>query len=166
MTPLIINMRTSILKRLRIARHNKVVHLITQTLQANKNTRFFTLTNASNLINQIVPEWLLKCTCPQRICQCHAKLRPDILCIIGAPNWTQTPISPSPKHTCQFIDSTYCYDRFPKQALMHKHTKLQPTNQYHTKQWLENQPPHYHHCRSKRSYTRTLHKPTNLTKNL
>ena len=40
------------LKGLRIARHNKALHLITQTLQANKNTRFFTLTNACNLINQ------------------------------------------------------------------------------------------------------------------
>ena len=34
------------LKGLRIARHNKAIHLITQTLQANKNTRYSTLTNA------------------------------------------------------------------------------------------------------------------------
>ena len=88
------------LKGLRIARHNKATHLITQTLQANKNTRFCTLTNAGNLNNQpqdsTVPEWLLKCTCPQQPCQCSAKLRPDISCILGAPNQTHTPISPSP----------------------------------------------------------------------
>ena len=39
------------LKGLRIARHNKVVHLNTQTLQANKHIRFYTLTNAWNLNN-------------------------------------------------------------------------------------------------------------------
>ena len=42
----------SYLKGIRIAQHNKAVYLITQTLQANKNTRFFTLTNASNLDNK------------------------------------------------------------------------------------------------------------------
>ena len=35
-------------KGLQIARHNKAIHLITQILQANKNTRFFTLTNVGN----------------------------------------------------------------------------------------------------------------------
>ena len=66
------------LKGLRIARHNKAVHLITQTLQANKNIRFLTMTNAGKFNNnapeQTVPEWLLKCTCPQAPCKCHAKL--------------------------------------------------------------------------------------------
>ena len=41
------------LKGLRIARHNKATHLITQTLQANKNTRFYTLANVGNLNNQL-----------------------------------------------------------------------------------------------------------------
>ena len=40
------------LKGLRISRHDKAVHLITQTLQANKNTRFFTLTNAGKINNK------------------------------------------------------------------------------------------------------------------
>ena len=40
------------LKELRIARHNKAVHLITQTLQANKHTRFYTLTNAGTFNNR------------------------------------------------------------------------------------------------------------------
>ena len=57
------------LKGLRIARHNKAVHLITQTLQANNNTRFFTLVNAGNHNNQppdnTIPEWILACTCAQ-----------------------------------------------------------------------------------------------------
>ena len=47
------------MKGLRIARHNNAVHLINQTLQANKHTRYYTLTNAGNFNNidqqQIVP---------------------------------------------------------------------------------------------------------------
>ena len=56
------------LKGLQITRHNKAIHLITQTLQANKHTRFFTLTNAGNLNNQCLDqtilEWFLACACP------------------------------------------------------------------------------------------------------
>ena len=67
------------LKGLRIARHNHAIHLITQTLQASKHTRFYTLTNAGNLNNMnqqhTVRDWLLKCTCPQTKCQCQAMLR-------------------------------------------------------------------------------------------
>ena len=46
--------KNSYLKGLRIARHDKAVLLITQTLQANKNTHFFTLTNAGK-INTVTP---------------------------------------------------------------------------------------------------------------
>jgi hypothetical protein len=117
------------LKGLRIARHNKAVHLITQTLQANKHTRYYTLTNAGNHNNinqeQIVPKWLIECTCPQTRCQCQAKLRPYILCIKGVPNNTSTPLLPSHTHThtIQFIEFTYYHNRFPKQALTQKHAK-------------------------------------------
>ena len=131
------------LKGLRITRHNKAVHLITLTLQANKNTRFFTLINAGNLNNQpqdhTIPEWLLACTCSQMKCQCQAKLRPDIMCIIGAQNQTSTPILPSPKHTIQFIEFTYCHDRFPDEGLTHNHTKYDPLiNTIHNNGWKVN----------------------------
>ena len=53
------------LKGLRIARHNKAVQPITQTLQANKHTRFYTLTYVGNLNDmnqeQTSPVWLIKC---------------------------------------------------------------------------------------------------------
>ena len=91
---------------------------------------FYNLKNVGNLNNHppdpTIPKWLLKCTCPQQPCQCQAKLRPNILCIIGAPNQVQTPISPSPNYTIQFIEFTYCHDRFPEQAITHKHTKYDP----------------------------------------
>ena len=105
------------LKGVRIARHNKALHLITQTLQANKHTRYYTLTNACNTNNisqeQIVPEWLIECICSQIKCQCHARLRPNILCIIGVPNHTPAPLTPSNTKIIQFIEFTYCHDRFP-----------------------------------------------------
>jgi hypothetical protein len=71
---------------------------------------------------------LLQCTCHPNPCQCLAKLRPDILCILGAPKQIQPPISPSPEHTIQFIEFTYCHDRFPEQAITHKHAKYDPLN--------------------------------------
>jgi hypothetical protein len=99
------------IKKLRIARHNKAVHQIVHTLQSNKNTRFYTLTNAGNQNSKpqdiTVPEWLLKCTCAPTPCTCMARLRPDILCIIGAPNDSQPPLNSTPSNTVQFIEFTY-----------------------------------------------------------
>ena len=149
------------LKGLRIARHNKAVHLITHALQANINTRFFTLTNACNLNNkppeQTIPNWLIKCTWSHKTCTFLARLRPDILCILGASNNTQTSITPSPTLTTQLIEFTYCHDRYPDQALTHKHTNYDPlVNAIHTNGWA-NQPTNHHHIRSKRGHTRTFH---------
>ena len=118
------------LKGLRISKHDKAVDLIAQTLQANKNTRFFTLSNAGKTNNkppdQTIPYWLLKCTCLHTPCQCHARLKPNILCIIGIPNQTQTPMAPTPTAIVQLIEFTYCHDRFPEQAIIQKHSKYDP----------------------------------------
>ena len=51
---------------------------------------------------------------------------PSIMCIIGAPNQTQTPIPPSQNYIVQFIKFTYGHDGFPEQARTHKHTKYDP----------------------------------------
>jgi hypothetical protein len=131
------------LKGLRIARHNRAVHLITQTLQANKHTRYYTLTNAGNHNNmsqeQTVPDWLIECTCLQTNCQCQAKLRPYILCVLGALNHTPTPLLPSHTHTIQLIEFTYCHDKFPEQALTQKHEKYDPLiNTIRSKGWKTN----------------------------
>ena len=48
------------------------------------------------------------------------------MCILRAPNQTQTPILPSPNYTVQFIEFTYCHDKFPEQARTHKHNKYDP----------------------------------------
>lgn len=71
-SPIINMQKPLLLKGLKIARHNKAIHLITRALQANIKTWFFTLTNAGNLNNkppkQTILYWLLKCTCPQITC--------------------------------------------------------------------------------------------------
>ena len=111
----------------------ETVHLITQTLQANKHIRYYTLTTACNL------EWLIECTCPQTNCQCQVRLRPGVLCILGAPNHTPTPLLPSNTHTIQFIEFTYCRDRFTDQALTQKHAKYDPLiNAIRNKGWKTN----------------------------
>ena len=65
------------LKGLRIARHNKAVHLITQTLQANKNTRFLTLTNAGQLNNQPQKQTLPNCYSNAHVTKNHANAKPS-----------------------------------------------------------------------------------------
>lgn len=70
------------IKGLPKARHNKVMHQITHSLQSNKHTRCCTLSNASNQNSRpqdiTIPQRLLQCTC-------LAELKLDILCVLGAP---------------------------------------------------------------------------------
>lgn len=79
---------------LRITKHNKVIHRIAQTLQANKFTWYFILTHTGSHSN--TPPYpqshngYLQCTCIHPPCHCLAKLRPNILCVLGAPNISQT----------------------------------------------------------------------------
>jgi hypothetical protein len=102
------------------------------------------MVNAGHLNNrpqeQTIPDWLLQCACPHKPCHCQTKLKQDILCMmIGAPNHITLPISPSPNHTVQFIEFTYCHDRFSEQAITQEHTKYDPLNHaIHNKGWKTN----------------------------
>ena len=140
------------LEGLRIIRHNKAGHLITQTLQTNKHTTYYTLTNACTINNneqeQTVPECLIECTCTQTKCHCHARLRPNILCILGAPNHTPTPIpiSNTHTHTIQFTEFTNCHDIFPEEATTQKQTKYDPLiNDIQNKGWKLTPSSRLHH---------------------
>ena len=70
-------------------RHNKAVWEIHKLVLSNKIARHYTLMNAwtYNKIPQenTIPTWLLTCTCDTQRCHCNARLKPDILCIIGHP---------------------------------------------------------------------------------
>ena len=84
------------IKGLCTTRHNKIVHQIALTLQSNKHTRCYRLVNVGNPHNQpqdtTILEWLIQCTCLPNTCTCMARLKPDILCILGAPIDSHTPI--------------------------------------------------------------------------
>ena len=70
-------------------RHNKVVWEIHKLLISNKLTRHYIFMNAGiyndSPQENIVPGWLLPCTCDTQRCHCNARLKPDILCVIGHP---------------------------------------------------------------------------------
>ena len=90
------------LKGLRIARHNKAVHLITQTLQANKHTRFYTLTNAGNQQQHAPrtnhPRMAPTMHMPTNNLPMPSQTKTRILCVLGAPTTFPTPLSQHP-HT-------------------------------------------------------------------
>jgi hypothetical protein len=74
-----------------------------------------------------VPHWLLPCTCNNQTqrCQCNAKLRPDILCIRNHPYNAEPPNQPNPTLTVQFIEFTYCNDRYSLDKINEKTVKYE-----------------------------------------
>jgi hypothetical protein len=73
-----------------------------------------------------VPNWLLPCTCNTQRCHCNARFRPDILCVKGLPYQNDPPIDIDPNLTIQFIEFTYCNDRFSPEAIEAKNNKYKP----------------------------------------
>jgi hypothetical protein len=52
--------------------------------------------------------------------QCNAKLRPDILCIQNHPYNVEPPQEPNHALTVQFIEFTYCNDRYSPDKIQEK----------------------------------------------
>jgi hypothetical protein len=111
-------------------RHNKAVWEIRKLLVSNKITRHYILMNAGTYNDRppenTVPPWLLPCTCATQRCHCNARLKPDILCVLGQPYNSPPPEVPTPITTIQFIEFTYCNDRFSDETTERKITKYQP----------------------------------------
>ena len=76
--------------------------------------------------DNIVPTWLLPCTCNTQRCHCNARLKPDITCIIGHPYKSPPPVEPKSTITIQFIEFTYCNDRLSAETKEKKINKYQP----------------------------------------
>jgi hypothetical protein len=74
-----------------------------------------------------VPHWLLPCTCSNltQRCQCNTKLRPDILCIRNHPYNADPPNQPNPTISVQFIEFTYCNDRYSPDKINDKTVKYE-----------------------------------------
>ena len=114
---------------LRIKRHNKAVGEIRKLLISSEKSRCFTLMNAGTFNNNpqenTVPNWLLPCTCNTQRCHCSARFRPDILCVKGLPYQNDPLIDIDPNLTIQFIEFTYCNDRFSPETIGAKKQQIQ-----------------------------------------
>jgi hypothetical protein len=73
-----------------------------------------------------VPNWLLPCTCSTQRCHYNARFRPDILCVKGLPYQNAPPSEVDPNLTIQFIEFTYCNDKFSLEAIEAKNNKYSP----------------------------------------
>ena len=121
-------------------RHNKAVWEIRKLIVSTQISRQYTLMNEGthNELPQdnTLPPWLLPCTCDTQRCHRNAKLKPDILCIIGHPYNHPPPETPTPDITIQFIEFTFCNNRFATETLDRKIIKYQPLiNNIITKGW-------------------------------
>jgi hypothetical protein len=99
-------------------------------LTHSKVSRSFILTNAGTFQNNppenMVPAWLLPCSCTLHRCMCYAQLRPDILCVRGLPYNSPPPANPHPHLTIQFVEFTYCNDQFSQDIVALKIAKYSP----------------------------------------
>ena len=72
------------------------------------------------------PLWLLTCTCRHQRCHCNTRFKPDILCIKGLPYKPKPPTNHKPNLIVQFIEFTYCNDKFSPETIATKTEKYQP----------------------------------------
>ena len=118
-------------------RHNKAVWEICKLIVSNRTSRHYTLMNARTHNDQpqedTVPPWLLPCTCDSLRCHCNARLKPYI---IGHPYNHPPSETLTTDITIQFIEFTYCNDRFATETLDRKIMRYQPLiNNIITKGW-------------------------------
>jgi hypothetical protein len=83
-------------------------------------------TFSNNPQENTIPPWLLACAYEQSRCHCNARFKPNILCIKGHPYNNAPPSNPSNNLTIQFIEFTYCNDRFSQETIANKIRKYQP----------------------------------------
>jgi len=115
---------------LHVKRHNKGVWEIRKLLISSEKSRCYILMNAGTFNNtpqeNTVPNWLLPCTCGTQRCHCNSRFRPDILCVRGLQYQNDPPTDINPNLTIQFIEFTYCNDRFSPETLEAKNNKYKP----------------------------------------
>ena len=76
--------------------------------------------------DNMVPTWLLLCTCTTLRCHCNARFKPDLLCVTGIPYQHHPPIVSTPTITIQFIEFTLYNDCFSLEAIDCKNHKYKP----------------------------------------
>lgn len=98
------------------SQHNKVVHEIAQTLLARPTTRCFALINVGHIKDKlqgnVIPSWLLPCSCYLPRCSCLAIFCPDMVCLLGTTLSEKPSFAPQPNLKVELIGFTYRTDRF------------------------------------------------------
>ena len=134
---------------LRVKRHNKAVWELRQLILSSQKSRCYILMNAGTFNNNpqenTIPPWLLPCTCEPQRCHCNARFKPNILCIKGLLYQSTPPLNPENNLTIQFIEFTYCNDRFSLETINNKIQKYQPLINSIIQPSLENRTPHSHY---------------------
>jgi hypothetical protein len=59
-------------------------------------------------------------------CRCLARFKPDLLCVQDLPYQGNPPTAPDHNIIIQFIEFTYCNDRFSLETITAKTNKYQP----------------------------------------
>ena len=127
---LLLNCRQIHIHVLRIKRHNKAVWALTKLIVLSKYFRCYIFMNAKTFNdnppkNMVLP-WLLPCTCGLQRCHCNARFKLDIICIKGLTYQANPPTTPENNLKIQFIEFTYCNDRFSPKTITRKTEKYQP----------------------------------------
>ena len=66
----------------------------------------------------IVPSWLLPCTCGQQSCHCNDIFKLDLLCVKGLSYQSPPPTKPDDNLTIQFIQFTHYNDRILDETII------------------------------------------------
>ena len=110
-----------------VQRHNAAVREIRKLLLSASESRCLIYMNAGTFNDKppenTVPPWLLPCTCNTQKCHCNARLKPDLLCVQGLEHNSYPPDTPTQDITIQFVEFTYCNDRFSPKTIDRKHDK-------------------------------------------
>jgi hypothetical protein len=108
------------LNKLCTNRHKTILHALLRLLKSHHTPQCYNIThtdsNNHTPLNNIVPSWLLLCTCYESMCTCFARLRPYILCVRGTLLDATPSFHPFPHIHIQYIESTYCNDCFYEEA--------------------------------------------------
>ena len=121
---MLLNCRQSHIHALRTKQHNKVVWALRKIIVSSKHSRCYILMSArtfnDNPPENTVPPWLLPCTCGLQRCHYNARFKPDIICVKGLPYQANPPTTPKNNLKIQFIEFTYCNDRFSLETITRK----------------------------------------------
>lgn len=101
--------------------HNKVVWEICTFISSSLKSRFFILMNIDRFNNNppepTIISWLLSYTCTIPQCHCNAQFKPNVFCICGLQYRIPPSLGPSLELTIQFIEFTYCNDKFSQDRI-------------------------------------------------